>query len=62
MTQTKIGFGKNEEKVAGHRTKGHFLTLITGKGNNTKSSSKFLSVITVFKYYDIIIDHKKFNY
>lgn len=30
----------SSSKVAGYKVKGHYLTLVTGKGNNTKSSSK----------------------
>ena len=47
MAQKKGGFGSGDGKVAGLRTKGHFLTLITGKGNNTKSSSKLIYQISV---------------
>ena len=36
----KWSSGQDEKKVAGTRTKGCYLTLITGKGNNTKTTSK----------------------
>ena len=40
QTLAKDDIQTDDNKVAGYRSRGKFLTLITGKGKNTKNSSK----------------------